>query len=76
MHVNVPVITMAVDIPMCTSIEDIQAATSQDVDLQMLKVFIIRDWPHTNDKVQNSKHKYWPITYEIAMIDGIDMEGK
>ena len=37
----------------------VQAPTSHDVDLQRLKVFIIRSWPHTKDEVQHSIQKFF-----------------
>ena len=40
MNGNVHVISTAVDIPIYTSIEDIQAATEQDAYLQRLKSYI------------------------------------
>ena len=35
---------MAVDLPVCTSIQDTQEATSQDAHLQDLKAYIIHEW--------------------------------
>ena len=52
MNVTVHALSIAVDISVCISIEDIQAATSQDVNLQRLKAKIIRGWPHIKDEVE------------------------
>ena len=57
-------------------IADIQATTSQHVDLQSLKAYIIRSRPHTKDEVVHSVQKYGPIRHELVMIDGIAMKGK
>ena len=76
MNINVHVISSAVDNPACTFMEEIQVATSQDPDLQMLKSYIIWGWPHTKDEVEHSIQKYRPIRYKLAMIDGITMKGK
>ena len=76
MHVNMNALSTAAGIPICTSMQDIKAATSQDVDLQKLSVYIIRGWPHTNDEVQHCIQKCWPIRNEQALIDCIVMKGK
>ena len=76
MNVTMYVFITALGIPISISIEDMQAASSQDVDLLGLKAYIIRGWPHTKDEVEYSIHKYWPIRHEPAVIDGIAMKGK
>ena len=76
MNINMHVISTAVDIHICTSIEDIEAATRQDSDLQRLMPYIIQGWPYTKDEVKHSIQKYWPIRNELVMIDGIAMKGK
>ena len=75
-NVILPAISAVVDIPICTSIEDLQGATSQDLDLQRLKAYIIRGWTHTKDEMQHIIQKCWPIRHELVMIDGIAMKGK
>ena len=40
MKINVHTISTLVNIPVCISIEDIQAATQKDADLQNLKMYI------------------------------------
>ena len=62
--------------PICTSIKDIQAATSQDSDLYWLKAYIIRGWQHIKDKVEHSIQSYWSIRHELLMNDDIAMKGK
>ena len=37
MNVTMHAISIAIDIPVCTSIEEIQAATNQEMDIQRLK---------------------------------------
>ena len=41
-NVTIHALSTAVEIPISTSIESIQAAISQDVDLERLKAYIIR----------------------------------
>ena len=41
MKININVVHIAVDIPECMSIQDIQQATLQDEDLQQLKDYVI-----------------------------------
>ena len=67
-------ISTTVDIPICTSIEDIQPSTRQDADLQRLKSYIIQGGPHTKDEVQHGLQKYQPGKHELVMIDGIVMK--
>ena len=47
MSINVNAIITTINMPVCTSIEDIHAATHEDAHLQKLKSGIIHDWPHT-----------------------------
>ena len=76
MSVNMHAISIVVDIPICISIEDIQAATRQDADLQRLKSYIIQGWPHTKGDIEHVMQKNWPIRHGLAMIDGTVMKGK
>ena len=66
----------AVDILICTSIEDIQAAISLHVELQRLKPYIIQDWPHTKNGAEHSIWRYWSVKHELAMIHGIVTNNK
>ena len=66
----------SVDIPTCTSIENIQVVFQKDTDLQRLKYYIIQGWPHNKDEVKQDMQKYWPIKHELAMINGIAMKSK
>ena len=68
MNVNILAISTAVDIPIYTSMEEIQTVTSQDSDLQRLKSYIIQGWPHTKDEVQHSMQKGWPVRHELVVI--------
>ena len=49
MNVSILNISTSVDIPLCTSIEDIQTATEEYLKLQMLQRYIIRGWPLTKE---------------------------
>ena len=75
MNISIHTINTIVDIPIFTSIEDIKVATGDDVELQMLKRYIIRGWPHTKEGVDRLE-KYWSTRHELAMINSIAMKGK
>ena len=47
----------------------------EDVDLQMLKTYIIGGWPHTKYEVEPDVERCWPIRHELV-IDGVAMKGK
>ena len=68
MNVTMYVLNTAGGITICPSIKNMQAATSQDLDLERLKTYIIKDWPHTNDEVEHSTQIYWPIRHELVII--------
>ena len=59
--VSIHTTSTSVDIPICTSIKDIQAATGEDVYLQVPKWFIIGGWPDLMEAVEPGAEKYWPI---------------
>ena len=44
MNINVNAIRNGVNMPVCTSLEDIQVATCENVHLQKLKFYIIHGW--------------------------------
>ena len=52
MNVSIHKTIMSVDIPVCTSIEDIQAATEEDPKLQMLWRYITIGWPLNREMVE------------------------
>ena len=52
MNINIHMINTAVDIPICMSIEDIKSAINKETELQMLKGYIIRGWPHTKNETE------------------------
>ena len=70
MIVSINTINTTVDIPICTSKEDIKAATEEDVELQMPELFIIRGWSHTKEAV------YWLMRNELTMIHGSAMKSR
>ena len=41
----------------------------------MLKKYIISGWPSSRQVVKPWVEKYWPIRYELVMIDSIVMKG-
>ena len=61
MNISIHTINTTVDIPICTSIEEIKGAREEDMELQMLKRYIIEGWPHTKDGLEPWLEKYWPI---------------
>ena len=69
-------INTTVDIPICLLMEDIKAAMIEDAEMQMLKWYIIRRWPHTKDELEPGLEGSWLIRHRFAMIDGIAMKGK
>ena len=73
---NVNAISTSVNMPVCMSIEDLQAATHEDAHLQELKACIIQGWSHMKEDVDCSMRQYCPIINELAMIDGYLMKGK
>ena len=46
LSINVNTIIPTTNLPMCTSIQDIQEATSQDAHLQDLNIYITHGWLH------------------------------
>ena len=42
MNINMHTLSMAIDVPVCTSVDDIRNATSTDTELQMLQTYIMR----------------------------------
>ena len=51
MRVNMNPIRTSVNIPVCRSMQDIQAVARKDAHLQELKVYIIHGWPHKQEEV-------------------------
>ena len=54
MNLNVSAISTSVNMPVSTSIEDIQV-THEDAHMQKLRSYIIQDWPHKEDELENSR---------------------
>ena len=65
-----------VDMPDSISIEEIQWASLQDVQLQQLKTFIIAGWLHTKDELQTDIRPYWLYRDKLAVIDGVLLKGR
>ena len=59
-----------------TSIEDLQTATEENPDLQMLQRYIIMERPLTKEAVKPGVEEYRPIRHELVMIDSVAMKGK
>ena len=65
---NVYAISTSANVPISTSIEDIQAATDR---MQTYK-----SQSHNKDEVEQGMQKYWSIRHGLAMINGIAMKAK
>ena len=61
MSICIHIINTMVDVPVCMSIEDIRAATSEDTELQILQAQIRKGCPQTKDKIEPCLGMYWPI---------------
>ena len=58
------------------SIQHIQWATTQDGHLQQLKCFIIAGSPESKDQLHQDIRPYWSFRDDMAVIDGVIMEGR
>ena len=63
------------DLPLFTSICDIQEVTARETHLQKLKAYIIKGLPHIKENVAPDIEKYWPTRHELAMKDGMAIKG-
>ena len=63
-----------VDLPVCTSINNIQEATARDSDLQEFKAYIMQGWPYKKEGVAQDIQRYWPIRHDLAMVDGVTIK--
>ena len=66
MNASICNIRTSVDVPVSTSIEDIQAATEEDPELQMLQKYIIKGWLHAKEVKEPRMEKCWLIRH-VAM---------
>ena len=76
LNVGIPTISTLVDVPICASIEDIKEAIEEDIELEMLKRYIIDRLPDSRKAVEKGVEKYWLIRCEFAIIDCIAMWSK
>ena len=49
---------------------------SEDTKLQMLQAHIIRGWPQNKDELEPSLGVSWPIRHNLAVSNGVAMQGK
>ena len=68
MNVNTSPISASVNMPVCTSTEDIQLTIDDDVHLQKLRSYIIHGLPYKKDKLEHSRTYYWSIRSGLTMI--------
>ena len=73
-NVSIHTISTSVDAPICISIENIKVAAEGDVELQMLKRYIIGGWPDSREAVEPGAEKYCLIRHELVMVNGIVMK--
>ena len=71
MNISLYMISPSVDIPVCTSVDEIKAATEEDAELQMLQNYIIRQWLHAMEVVEPGQKRH-----ELIMMDSVVMEGQ
>ena len=78
MSINKSVNSTSVNMPVCTSIKDIQATTWEDTQLHThaRAEGIHNTGLATQERCGHSIRQYWPIRSNLAMIDGIVMEDK
>ena len=76
MSFSIHTLSKAIDVPVCTLIEDIRTATIEDAELPMLQTHIIRRWPQNKDDLEPSLGGYQPIRHDLTTIDGVAMKGK
>ena len=76
MGINMNTINTSVNLPVCTSIEDLQVVIHEDAHLQELRAYIVQGWSHKKEEVYHSMRQYWPKRNDLAMTDGIVMKGK
>ena len=67
-------ISTTVDIQICMSLEDIREAPNKNMEMQILKTYIIRGWPHTKDEVEPGVDRYWPVRHKLPVIDAAAMK--
>ena len=73
-YINIHIISMTVDVLVSTSIKDIRVA--MNIDLKMLKTYIVTGWLHNNGEVEHGIDRYWPIRHKQVMVDDIAMKHK
>ena len=76
LSISMHTLSMAIDIPVCTSVEEMRNAMSIDAEPQMLQTYILRDWPQNKDNLEPMLSRYWSIRHELALIDSLAMNGK
>ena len=65
MSIRIHTFSTAIDILVCTSIEDIRTLVSEDAELQMLQAHIIRGWLQNKAYLEPSLGRYWPIRHHV-----------
>ena len=76
MDIRIDAIQSVTDIPECMPISQIKQASIQDDHLQHLKSFINAGWLSTKDKLHGDLRPYWSYRGNLAVIDGVVMNGR
>ena len=76
MSKRIHTISTWVDIPVCTSTEDIRASISDDTELQKLQAHLRKGRPQNKDEIEPSLGGYWSIMHDLVIISGVAMKGK
>ena len=59
MNINVSAISTAVNMPVSTTIENIQAVTPEDAQLQRLRSYIMQGWLHKKMNWNTTSNATW-----------------
>ena len=68
-------ISMAIDVWVCTSIEDITNAMSIDAELQISQTYISKKLTTEHRSAGTYFRWYLPMTHDLAIINGVAMKG-
>ena len=64
------------DIPDCTTVEEIRIATLNKEYIGILSEIILHGWPSSKAEVQRELHPYWSIRNETLTAYNIAIKGK
>ena len=76
MIITIHTLSAAVDVLVCTSIENIRNAMSTDTELQLLQTYISKVWLQNRDNLWPTFGPYWLIRYDLVLTDSVAIKGK